>query len=112
MNENIKQKINNIVSENEVCLFMKGTPEVPQCGFSLAVSNVLKHLEVNFKRIDVLEDSEIRESIKEYSDWPTIPQLYIKGKFVGGCDIVKEMFEKGEIQKILKEQKIKYKDSK
>ena len=112
MNENIKQKINNIVSENEVCLFMKGTPEVPQCGFSLAVSNVLKHLEVNFKGINVLEDSEIRESIKEYSDWPTIPQLYIKGKFVGGCDIVKEMFEKDEIQNILKEQKIKYKDSK
>ena len=108
MNENIKQKINNIVSENEVCLFMKGTPEVPQCGFSLAVSNVLKHLEVNFKGINVLEDSEIRESIKEYSDWPTIPQLYIKGKFVGGCDIVKEMFEKGEIQNMLKEQKIKY----
>ena len=112
MNESIKQKIDNIVSENEVCLFMKGTPEVPQCGFSSAVSNVLKHLEVNFKGINVLEDSEIRESIKEYSDWPTIPQLYIKGKFVGGCDIVKEMFEKGEIQNMLKEQKIKYKDSK
>ena len=112
MNENIKQKINNIVSENEVCLFMKGTPEVPQCGFSLAVSNVLKHLKVNFKGINVLEDSQIRESIKEYSDWPTIPQLYIKGKFVGGCDIVKEMFEKSEIQNMLKEQKIKYKDSK
>ena len=112
MNENIKQKINNIVSENEVCLFMKGTPEVPQCGFSLAVSNVLKHLKVNFKGINVLEDSEIRESIKEYSDWPTIPQLYIKGKFVGGCDIVKEMFEKDEIQNMLKDQKIKYKDSK
>ena len=91
MNENIKQKINNIVSENEVCLFMKGTPEVPQCGFSLAVSNVLKHLEVNFKGINVLEDSEIRESIKEYSDWPTIPQLYIKSKFVGGGDVVKEL---------------------
>ena len=112
MNENIKQKIDNIVSENEVCLFMKGTPEVPQCGFSSAVSNVLKHLEVNFTGIDILEDSEIREGIKEYSDWPTIPQLYIKGKFVGGCDIVKEMFEKGEIQNVLKEQKIKYKDSK
>ena len=109
MNENIKQKINNIVSENEICLFMKGTPEVPQCGFSLAVSNVLKHLEVNFKGINVLEDSEIRESIKEYSDWPTIPQLYIKGKFVGGCDIVKEMFEKGELQAKLNEKKISYK---
>ena len=107
----MKQKIDNILGENEVCLFMKGTPEVPQCGFSLAVSNVLKHLEVNFKGIDVLEDSKIRESIKEFSDWPTIPQLYIKGKFIGGCDIIKEMFEKGEIQNILKEQKIKYKES-
>ena len=80
---------------------MKGTPDVPQCGFSLAVSNVLKHLKVNFKGINVLEDNEIREGIKEYSDWPTIPQLYVKEKFLGGCDIVKEMFEKGELQKIL-----------
>ena len=101
MNEIVKEKINNIVKENQVCLFMKGTPEVPQCGFSLAVSNVLKHLEVNFKGINVLEDNNIREGIKEYSDWPTIPQLYIKKQFVGGCDIVKEMFEKGELQKIL-----------
>ena len=80
---------------------MKGTPEVPQCGFSLAVSNVLKHLKVNFKGINVLEDNDIRAGIKEYSDWPTIPQLYVKGKFLGGCDIVKEMFEKGELQKEL-----------
>ena len=112
MDGSVKEKISNEIAKNEVCLFMKGTPEVPQCGFSLAVSNVLKHLEVNFKGINVLEDSEIRESIKEYSDWPTIPQLYIKSKFVGGCDIVKEMFEKGEIQNMLKDQKIKYKDSK
>tara|TARA_B100001123_G_C14690659_1_gene781195 strand:- start:378 stop:626 length:249 start_codon:yes stop_codon:yes gene_type:complete len=81
---------------------MKGTPEVPQCGFSLAVSNILKHLNINFKGINVLDDNDIREGIKEYSDWPTIPQLYVKGKFVGGCDIVKELFEKGELQKILK----------
>ena len=80
---------------------MKGTPEVPQCGFSLAISNVLKHLKVNFKGINVLEDNDIRAGIKEYSDWPTIPQLYVKGKFLGGCDIVKEMFEKGELQKEL-----------
>ena len=80
---------------------MKGTPDVPQCGFSLAVSNVLKHLNVNFKGINVLEDNDIREAIKEFSDWPTIPQLYINKKFIGGCDIVKEMFEKGELQKIL-----------
>ena len=112
MNENTKNKINNVVKSNDVCLFMKGTPEVPQCGFSLAVSNVLKHLEINFKGINVLEDSEIREGIKEYSDWPTIPQLYIKGEFLGGCDIIKEMFEKGELQNKLKEQKISYKNNK
>ena len=112
MNEDTKNKINNTVKSNDVCLFMKGTPEVPQCGFSLAVSNVLKHLEINFKGINVLEDSEIREGIKEYSDWPTIPQLYVKGEFLGGCDIIKEMFEKGELQNKLKEQKISYKDKK
>ena len=101
MNENTKKEIENLIEENTICLFMKGTPEVPQCGFSLAVSNVLKHLKVNFKGINVLENNEIREGIKEFSDWPTIPQLYVKKKFIGGCDIVKEMFEKGELQKIL-----------
>ena len=109
MNENTKEKLNNLINNSEVCLFMKGTPEVPQCGFSLAVSNVLKHLEVAFAGINVLEDSEIREGIKIFSDWPTIPQLYIKGEFIGGCDIVKEMFEKNELQKKLKEKKIPYK---
>ena len=101
MNETTKKKIDDLIEANEVCLFMKGTPDVPQCGFSLAVSNVLKHLKVNFKGINVLEEDAIREGIKEYSDWPTIPQLYVKKKFVGGCDIVKEMFETGELQKIL-----------
>ena len=101
MNETVKKKIDDLIGANAVCLFMKGSPEVPQCGFSLAISNVLKHLNVNFKGINVLEDNNIREGIKEYSDWPTIPQLYIKKQFVGGCDIVKEMFEKGELQKIL-----------
>ena len=101
MDELIKKKINDLIEKNKICLFMKGTPDVPQCGFSLAVSNVLKHLNVSFKGINVLEDNEIRESIKEFSDWPTIPQLYINKKFVGGADIVKEMFEKGELQKIL-----------
>ena len=101
MNEETKKKIDDLIGKNEVCLFMKGTPEVPQCGFSLAVSNVLKHLKVDFKGINVLEDNNIREEIKEYSDWPTIPQLYIRKKFIGGCDIVKEMFENGELQKIL-----------
>ena len=109
MNESINTKIKSIIEKNEVCLFMKGTPEVPQCGFSLAISNVLKHLEVNFTGINVLEDSEIREGIKVFSDWPTIPQLYIKGEFIGGCDIVKEMFEKNELHKKLEEKKIPYK---
>jgi len=101
MNEEIKKRINDLIEKNEVCLFMKGSPDVPQCGFSLAISNVLKHLNVNFKGINVLEDNNIREGIKKFSDWPTIPQLYINKKFIGGCDIVKEMFEKGELQKIL-----------
>ena len=108
MNEDTKKKINDLIDKNDVCLFMKGTPEVPQCGFSLAVSNVLKHLGVNFKGINVLEDNEIREGIKAYSDWPTIPQLYIKKEFIGGCDIVKEMFEKKELQAKLSEKKISY----
>jgi monothiol glutaredoxin len=101
MNETTKNKIEELIKNDDVCLFMKGTPDVPQCGFSLAISNILKHLKVNFKGINVLEDGEIREGIKQYSDWPTIPQLYVKNKFVGGCDIVKEMFEKGELQKVL-----------
>tara|TARA_Y100000741_G_C18245187_1_gene555235 strand:- start:1186 stop:1518 length:333 start_codon:yes stop_codon:yes gene_type:complete len=109
MNENTKTKISDYISNNEVCLFMKGTPEVPQCGFSLAVSNVLKHLDVKFKGVNVLEDLEIREGIKKFSDWPTIPQLYIKKEFIGGCDIIKEMFEKGELQAKLEEKKIPYK---
>ena len=111
MNENIREKINNLIKENKVCLFMKGTPEVPQCGFSLAVSNVLKLLSVKFIGINVLEDSEIREGIKAYSDWPTIPQLYVKSEFIGGCDIIKEMFEKGELQKKFEEKNIQYKNN-
>ena len=109
MNEDLKKKIDNELKNNDVCLFMKGTPDVPQCGFSLAVSNVLKHLKVDFKGINVLEDHLIREGIKEYSDWPTIPQLYIKEEFIGGCDIIKEMYEKGELQNKLKEKSISFK---
>jgi monothiol glutaredoxin len=96
----IKEKIKELISTNDVCLFMKGTPDTPQCGFSMAVSNVLKHLNVKFNGINILEDENLRQGIKEYSDWPTIPQLYVKGEFVGGCDIVKEMFEKGELKKV------------
>ena len=88
---------------------MKGTPDMPQCGFSMAVANVLKHLGVKFTGINVLEDEEIRNGIKAYSDWPTIPQLYIKNEFIGGCDIVREMFEKKELQTLLDEKKINYK---
>jgi len=98
----INKKIKEIIDSNEVVLFMKGTPDAPQCGFSMAVSNILKHLNVKFEGVDVLKNNEIRQAIKDYTDWPTIPQLYIKGEFVGGCDIVKEMFEKGELKNLLK----------
>ena len=109
MNDNIKNLIKNEIEHNDVCLFMKGTPDAPQCGFSLAVSNILKILNVNFKGINVLENQELREGIKIFSDWPTISQLYIKGEFVGGCDIVKEMFETKELHKILTEKSINFK---
>ena len=109
MDEDTKNIIENHIDNNEVCLFMKGTPDAPQCGFSMAVSNMLKVLEVNFKGVNVLEDQNMREGIKVYSDWPTIPQLYIKKEFVGGCDIVKEMFANGELKKILEDKGINFK---
>ena len=109
MDENTKNIIQDHIDNNEVCLFMKGTPEAPQCGFSLAVANLLKILEVNYKGVNVLEDQNLREGIKVFSDWPTIPQLYIKKEFVGGCDIVKEMFENGELKKVFDEKGIGYK---
>ena len=109
MNDNIKNLIKNEIDHNEVCLFMKGTPDAPQCGFSLAVSNILKILNVSFKGINVLENDELREGIKKFSEWPTIPQLYIKGEFVGGCDIVKEIYETKELHKILTEKSINFK---
>ena len=102
----IKEKIKNLIKDNEVCLFMKGTPDTPQCGFSMAVANVLKHLKVNFKGVNVLEDENLRQGIKDFSDWPTIPQLYVNQEFIGGCDIVKEMFEKGDLKKLFEEKKI------
>ena len=109
MNDQIKSLIQNHIDSNEVCLFMKGTPDAPQCGFSMAVINMLKLLEVNFKSVNVLEDQNIREGIKIYSDWPTIPQLYIKKEFVGGCDIIKEMYENGELKKIFLDKGIEFK---
>ena len=109
MEEQIKNLIENQINDNEVCLFMKGTPEAPQCGFSMAVSNILKILEIKYKSINVLEDQSIRDGIKTYSDWPTIPQLYIKKEFVGGCDIIKEMYESGELKKVFEDKGINYK---
>ena len=109
MDDNTKNLIQNHIDNNEVCLFMKGTPDAPQCGFSMAVSNMLKLLEVNFQGVNVLEDQNVREGIKTFSDWPTIPQLYIKKEFVGGCDIVKEMYESGELSKLLETKGINFK---
>ena len=109
MDQQIKELIDNEINNNEVCLFMKGTPDAPQCGFSMAVSNILKILEVKFKGINVLENEQLRLGIKKYSEWPTIPQLYIKKEFVGGCDIVKEMYENGELNKVLEDKKIVFK---
>ena len=109
MNEETKNLIQSKINDNEVCLFMKGTPDAPQCGFSMAVSNILKILEVNFQGVNVLETQELRDGIKQFSDWPTIPQLYIKKEFIGGCDIVKEMYENGELKKKLDESSISFK---
>ena len=110
MDDETKNLIQSHIDNNEVCLFMKGTPDAPQCGFSMAVSNMLKILEVNYKGINVLESQPLREGIKEFSDWPTIPQVYIKGEFIGGCDIVKEMYENGELKKILETKEINFKN--
>jgi len=109
MDQQTNDLIKNEIDSNEVCLFMKGTPDAPQCGFSMAVSNILKILEVSFKGVNVLENQNLREGIKVYSDWPTIPQLYVKNEFVGGCDIVKEMYENGELSKLLEDKNINFK---
>ena len=98
--DEINKKIQSILDKNNIVLFMKGTPDAPECGFSMTVSNILKHLKVNFEGINVLESNELRQGIKDFTDWQTIPQLYVKGEFVGGCDIVKEMFEKGDLKKL------------
>ena len=109
MDQKVRETIENEINTNEICLFMKGTPDAPQCGFSMAVSNMLKILEVNFKGVNVLENQEIRDGIKEFSEWPTIPQLYIKKEFIGGCDIIKEMYDSGELKKVLEEKEIPFK---
>ena len=110
MDQQTSELIQNEIKNNEVCLFMKGTPDAPQCGFSMAVSNILKILEVNFKGVNVLENQNLREGIKTFSDWPTIPQLYVKNEFIGGCDIVKEMYENGELSKLFENKGINFKN--
>ncbi len=102
----VHDRIKSEVESNDVVLFMKGTPGMPQCGFSATVVHVLDHLGVKYKGVNVLADPEIREGIKQFSNWPTIPQLYVKGEFVGGCDIIREMFENGELKPFLAEQGI------
>ena len=109
MDQQLKEQISNEIKTNDVCLFMKGTPESPECGFSMAVSNMLKILNVKFKGVNVLENQKLREGIKVFSDWPTIPQLYVKKEFIGGCDIVKEMYESGELAKLLEDNGIEFK---
>ena len=109
MDQETNDLIKNEIENNEVCLFMKGTPDAPQCGFSMATSNILKILEVNFKGINVLENQNLREGIKVFSDWPTIPQLYVKNEFIGGCDIVKEMYESGELATLFESKNINFK---
>lgn len=104
--KNILKEIDNLVQNNDVVLFMKGTAEIPLCGFSAKVAAILNHLKVHYKSINILESQEMRQGIKDYSDWPTLPQLYIKGSFIGGCDIVKDMFDKGELQKILSDKNL------
>jgi monothiol glutaredoxin len=109
--QEIHDWIGKQVAGNDVVLFMKGTKQMPQCGFSMQVAQILQHLGVDFKDINVLEDMGVREGIKAYSNWPTIPQLYVKGEFVGGCDIIREMFQAGELQSLLKEKGIATRES-
>ena len=100
LDDGVKDRIEKEINANEVVLFMKGTPVFPQCGFSSMVSQILNHIEVEFKGVDVLSEPSLRDGIKVFSDWPTIPQLYVKGEFIGGCDIVKEMYENGELKEL------------
>jgi monothiol glutaredoxin len=102
-NQDVQDWIGKQIAANDVVLFMKGTRDMPQCGFSMQVAQILQHLGVDFKDVNVLEDATVRDGIKAYSNWPTIPQLYVKGEFIGGCDIVREMFQAGELQQLLSE---------
>ena len=103
MDSTVQDRIRQQITDAPVVLFMKGTPVFPQCGFSAAVVQILSHLGIKFKGVDVLADASVRQGIKEFSNWPTIPQLYVKGEFIGGCDIIREMYETGELQQVLEE---------
>jgi monothiol glutaredoxin len=111
MTTTVHDRIAQDVAQNDVLLFMKGTPVMPQCGFSAAVIHILSELGVKFKAVNVLADAEIRQGIKEFSNWPTIPQLYVKGEFVGGCDITREMFQAGELQQLFTDKGIQVQQS-
>jgi len=108
MDQTVAERIKRDISDNDVVLYMKGTPVFPQCGFSAAVVQVLSHMGVKFKGIDILVDPALRQGIKDFSNWPTIPQLYVKGEFVGGCDIVRDMYETGELQDMFKEKGVAF----
>ena len=108
MTNSITAQIESTLNDNDVVLFMKGTPVFPQCGFSAAVANLLNTLNISYKGVNVLDDADIRQGIKDYANWPTIPQLYVKGEFVGGCDIIREMYQSGELQTLLNEKGIAY----
>ncbi len=108
MNDQVQKDIKNIVEQNDVVLFMKGTKETPQCGFSNAVVNTLSFMNVDFKDVNVLESDDLRDGIKTFTDWPTIPQLYVKGEFIGGCDIIQDMYKNGELSEVLKSKEISH----
>lgn len=110
MTEAVFQQIKNVINDNDIVLYMKGNKNMPACGFSGTVVHILKTLEVEFKDIDILEDDAIRQGIKTFTNWPTIPQLYVKGEFIGGCDIVREMYQAGELQALLKSKHIAFKE--
>lgn len=112
MTNPVFEQIQKDISENDIVLYMKGTKQIPQCGFSATVAQVLARLGIeNYKDVNVLADAEIRDGIKEFSDWPTIPQLYVKGEFIGGCDIVREMYESSELQALLKEKGVTFSET-
>ena len=111
MDNAVFERIRHDINANDVVLFMKGTPVFPQCGFSATVVQVLNHLGVKFKGVDVLQDPGLRQGVKDFAQWPTVPQLYVKGEFVGGCDIVREMFQAGELQSLMKDKGLPVKDA-